>query len=121
MSASAAVRESPRSEHAIQTAIRLELGTYPDLVLWRNHTGVTQGEERIRRYGLCVGSADLIGVLAPTGRLIALEVKSATGQTTPEQDLFLALVRRMGGFAAVVRSVSDAAQAIARARRGESA
>ena len=119
------------SEIHIQQAIRLELGKLPDLVLWRNSTGVTQDEERKRRYGLCVGSADLVGILrmplvvagvdgASIGRWIALEVKSARGRTSPEQDKFLSLVRRMGGFAAVVRSVGEAIAAIERARAGAS-
>ena len=69
------------------------------------------------RYGLAVGSADLIGCLG--GRFIALEVKAAAGRTSPEQRQWLDLVRRNGGFAAVVRSVDEARAAIARARRGE--
>jgi VRR-NUC domain len=107
-------------EHVIQTNVRIALGELDDVVLWRNHTGVTQGDERVRRYGLCVGSSDLVGILSPSGRFIAIEVKSDSGRTTKEQELFLALVRRMGGFACVVRSVDDALQAVARARAGAS-
>lgn len=72
------------------------------------------------RYGLCRGSSDLVGILAPTGRWISLEVKTPTGRLTVEQKLFLRLVRHRGGFAAVVRSVDEAGEAIGRAREGQS-
>lgn len=54
------------------------------------------------------------------GRFFALEVKAERGRIRPEQTTWLALVRRMGGFAAVVRSEDEARAALARARRGES-
>lgn len=52
-------------------------------------------------------------------RFVSLEVKTETGKTTQEQDLWLALVRAFGGFACVVRSVDEALAAIERARNGE--
>jgi len=106
-------------EATIQTAIRLALGREPDLALWRNETGVAVHNGRRVRYGLCVGSADIIGILAPAGRFVALEVKTATGRVSPDQVRFLQLVRNRGGFAAVVRSVDDARAALERARMGE--
>jgi hypothetical protein len=106
------------AERDVQQAIRLALGRLPDVVLWRNSTGVARPNDRVVRYGLCVGSSDLIGLLAPSGRFLALEVKTAAGRTSLEQDQFLALVRRRGGFACVVRSVAEALAAIDRAREG---
>lgn len=115
--------------------IRIALGLEPDLVLWRN--AVTRldawnpntGGSTMVHGGLPVGSADLVGILTVSlpigpsprsiGLFIALEVKTATGRTSPEQDAWLALVRKKGGFATVVRSVENARQAIERARRGE--
>lgn len=105
-------------EARLQYAIRKRLGREPGLVLWRNSTGVAQTEDRTIRYGLAVGSADLIGILAPAGRFVALEIKTPTGRVSEEQRLFLALVQRQGGFGAVVRSVDEAVAAIARARAG---
>jgi len=107
------------TETDIQTDIRLALGREPDLTLWRNNTGVAEHRGRRVRYGLSVGSADLIGILAPSGRLVALEVKTPKGRAADAQKMFLDLVRSRGGFAAVVRSVQDARSAIERARRGE--
>jgi len=113
------------AETSIQDAIRAALGTEPDVVLWRNTTGQTQewsatGGVRHIRYGLAKGGADLVGILAPSGRWFALEVKTLTGRAADEQRKFLALVRRMGGFACVARSVEEARAALARARQGAS-
>lgn len=106
------------SEGAIQDAIRVALSDEPGLVLWRNNTGVAEHRGARVRYGLAVGSADLIGCL--DGRFVALEVKTPTGRAAPEQRLWLGLVRRCGGFAAIVRSVEEGRAAIARARTGAS-
>ena len=77
------------------------------------------GRERFVRFGLTKGASDLLGVLAPDGRIVAIELKSARGRTTPEQDAFLAGIRAFGGFACVVRSADEARAAIERARKGE--
>jgi len=111
-------------EASIQAGIREALGLEPDLVLWRNNTGIathhdaSTGREFRVRYGLCVGSSDLIGILGPAGRLVALEVKRPGEKPTDEQARFLALVRRQGGFATVVCSAEQALEALARARQG---
>lgn len=117
--------KKPRvDETAILHAIRERLGQEPDLVLWRNAqaTGERWNEKTGRttmfRGGLGEGTADLVGILAPTGRLVALEVKSASGRVLEAQGQWLSLVRRMGGFAAIVRSVDEAVAAIERARMG---
>lgn len=111
-------------ESILQARIRIALGMDPTLVLWRNTVGMsTHFDPRTnrttsQRFGLAVGSADLVGILAPSGRFVALEVKTPTGRVRPEQSTWLALVRSRGGFAAVVRSVDDALAAIERARAG---
>lgn len=107
------------SETDVQDAIRLAAHSL-GLVLWRNNVGLATDGLRKIRYGLCPGSADLIGILVPEGRFCAFEVKSATGRASEEQERFLALVRRSGGVAGIVRSVEDVRALIDRARRGES-
>ena len=119
------------AERNIQSAIREALGLEPDLVLWRNNTGVfADGRGGMVRTGLGVGSADLVGILRGAaqmhiaarfvGRFFALEVKQARGRASEEQQRWLALVRSFGGFASVVRSVQEAKAALDRARKGES-
>lgn len=112
------IARTTERERDVVAAVRLAIGRLPDVVLWRNSTGVTRVDGRVLRFGLCVGSADLIGILAPRGRLVALEIKSAEGRASREQEQFLALVRCMGGFGAIVRSVDEALAAIERARKG---
>jgi hypothetical protein len=89
----------------------------PDVLVWRNTTGVTEHDGRRVTYGLAFGSSDLIGLLGPHGRFVALEVKTPAGRVTAHQARFLARVRQHGGIAAVVRSVDDAWATIARARK----
>lgn len=111
------------TEADIQQAIRLALGLEPDLVLWRNNVGGTihEASSRVVQYGVGgKGGSDLLGILGPNGRWFALEVKKPGGRVKQEQLDFLAIVRSMGGFGAVVYSVDDARAALARARRGES-
>lgn len=112
-------------ESIIQHAIRLYLGQQPGVVIWRNQTGQAEyynkdGKPRYVPFGLCEGSADLIGILAPTGRILAFEIKTAKGRAAEKQQLFLELVRKRGGFACIARSVEEAAAALNRARLGES-
>ena len=103
------------SESTIQREIRLRLGARSDVILWRNNTGLATNADGSRtRYGLCVGSSDLIGVLVPSGRFVALEIKAPGQKSTAEQRLFLALVAKSGGLAAVVHS-ADEAEAVIKA------
>ena len=77
-------------------------------LVWRNNCGVLKDSTgRPIRYGLCVGSSDLIGV-APDGKFLAVEVKTATGRTSEAQDRFIAAVLRLGGRAGVARSPEGA-------------
>lgn len=121
------------TESQIQAEILRELGSRPDVRLFRNTCGtgwsgqhisgagnvVTIGNARFVRYGLTPGSADLIGWQAVTvtnemvGRKLAvftsIEVKGPAGWLTPEQDTWRRVVKYNGGAAGVARSVAEAA------------
>ena len=113
--------DDDRSESVIQSEIRLAVGSLPDVRLWRNNTGSIKGQRgRPVQFGLAVGSADLIGIVAPWGRLLSIEVKSADGRVRPEQVKWAELVRRFGGVAGVARSVAEAMALVEEARRGNS-
>ena len=103
-------------ESTLLREVRYTLGRAPDVTIWRNNTGKLRDDRgRVVTYGLAVGSSDLVGVLAPWGRLVCLEIKVKT-RLTAEQDAWLSLVRSKGAFGAVVHSTEEAEAALARAR-----
>jgi hypothetical protein len=106
------------SEQTIQQHIRLacSIGTCR---LFRNNTGTLRDiNGRPVSFGLCKGSADLIGwrsvIITPemVGQQVAIftsiEVKAATGRMRPEQQQWLQAVAAAGGIAGVARSVGEA-------------
>ena len=109
-------------ESALVRSIRLAVGQQAGIVIWRNSTGIavfrSSGyREQTVRYGLCPGSADIIGLVAPHGRFLALEVKTPKGRLTKEQQCFLDLINRLGGVGRMVRSVNEAMAVLEEARR----
>lgn len=75
--------------------------------VWRNNTGGTyDATGRFIRYGLCVGSSDLLGIL-PDGRFLAIEVKMPNKKPTKEQVKFLNWIKEKGGVAFVASSPED--------------
>ena len=77
-------------------------------MVWRNNTGALKDPKgRLVRYGLCVGSSDIIGI-APDGVFVAVECKAERGKVTDQQEKFIANVRRQGGRAGVARSADEA-------------
>ncbi len=86
--------------------------------LFRNNVGVLRDERGNRvRYGLAVGSSDLIGWMPLTigpqhlgttiAVFVAVEAKVGRNVTTEAQGHFLAVVREAGGVAIVARRESD--------------
>lgn len=113
------------SEAAIQQQIRLALSS-AGAVSFRNNVGSYMDPKTGRpiRYGLCVGSSDLIGWTPVTitpdmvGKTVAVftacEVKAPGGRATPQQMNFIDQVIRAGGYAGVARSPAEAVALIRR-------
>lgn len=57
------------------------------------------------------GVSDVLGIL-PDGRLLAIEVKSATGRASPEQIAFIDKINTAGGLAFVARSLDEVQEKI---------
>ena len=106
------------SEQQIQQEIRLTCSTGATR-LFRNNTGTLRDANgRPVQFGLCKGSADLIGyrsiaitpdmVGTTVAVFLSIEVKTATGKLRPEQQQWLDAVQAAGGIAGVARSVEDA-------------
>lgn len=96
------------SETQILVAIHDAIALTGRALLWRNNTGQIG---RVR-FGLGVGGADLVGVLRPTGRAFALEVKTPTGRLSREQRAWHRAWTGAGGYVACVRSVDEALRAL---------
>ena len=106
------------SEQRIQQEIRLAI-SHGDTKVFRNNTGTLRDQNgRPVQFGLCKGSADLIGwrtvtvtpemVGTQVAVFLSIEVKTPTGRLRPEQQQWLDAVQAAGGIAGVARSVEDA-------------
>jgi len=82
--------------------------------MFRNNVGFMNGV----RFGLCVGSSDLIGFTSKTitaddvGKTIAvftaIEIKTEKNGASEPQKKFIAMVKRFGGISGICRSIEDA-------------
>lgn len=105
---------SSAAHAALKQAVRLEIGSQPDVRCFENPRGF---DERARAfYGMAKGASDLISIVKPRGRWLALEVKTGNAQPTVEQQRFLQMVNDFGGVGRVVRSLDDARAALREAR-----
>lgn len=107
-------------ETKIQRAIMMALSSAGCLI-FRNETAgawvgkkihqagqqVTLADARMIKFGLCVGSSDIIG-LTPSGMFLAIEVKTKVGKATKEQLNFIKQVIAKGGKAGVARTSQEA-------------
>ena len=89
---------------------------------WRANTGAmtataSTGRRRFVRFGV-PGQPDILGLLPPAGRLLAVETKQKGRKPTAAQAAFLANVEAAGGLALVVRDVEELRRALAAAGVG---
>lgn len=70
----------------------------------RNNVGFVGGI----RYGLGIGSPDIVGILRGSGRVFCLEVKWPGKRLGTDQRRSQALIRSFGGYAYVVHSLGEA-------------
>lgn len=119
-------------ESDILRKIREELGKIPHVIVWRNNTGMLEDRNGTKvRFGLCEGSADLVGMVTMrlagevgcpaglvVGRFIAIEVKQPGKKPTAVQLKFIDIVRSFGGAACWVDNVADALAFVERVRMG---
>lgn len=109
---------APDLESYVLREVLLAVAAVPGVVAWRQNSGLyyaPDGRGGFRRVRAAMpGCADILGWvrLGSLAAFLALEVKTQTGRTRPEQREFLAAVRDSGGLAAVVRSPEEAVEAI---------
>ena len=122
---------SPRHEEQATVKAIIDYLQMRGCLAWRMNTGAFKaehaGKTRFHRFGV-KGMSDIIGIVpwcmakmepvrvgherhwadtCQIGRMLAVEVKSATGKPTPEQTAFLAAVVRAGGLAFIARNLDD--------------
>jgi hypothetical protein len=105
------------SESAILQRVHRALAATGRCVVWRNNSGALPaigrgGRSYPLRYGLGVGGADLVGLLKPSGRFFAIEVKTAIGKQSDHQAAWERAVVEAGGFYRIVRSAEEALEAL---------
>jgi hypothetical protein len=131
-----------KPEAQVEREVLRTLGATPDVLLARNEVGqghpaairhalqealapfgpavVATALSVLRRHtirwGLGVGSPDLVGSVA--GRAGGLELKAPDGIVSEDQRRWHAAARRRGVFVAVVRSAEEATEAVGRWRAG---
>lgn len=101
----------------LRNAILVAIGNLPDVQVWamnpQSPPDAITG--RVFRCGP-VGMADIVGIVGPRGRFVAIELKTGRGMLSDDQKRWHALVLAQGGIAIVARSVDDAMRAIEEAR-----
>lgn len=105
------------AERDIQYTILKAWGAHPRLRLWRANVGAGwfAGGEPARKTDAGVypvkfgvpGQADISGLIAPWGRRLEIECKTATGRQSAEQFRFQRVVETFGGLYLLARSVED--------------
>jgi hypothetical protein len=105
-------RESPLLREVI-LAVSAEAGVFS----WRENVGAAQDRAtgQVIRFGV-PGCSDILAIVAPYGRLLALETKSSKGKQRLAQRIFQAQVERVRGVYALVRTVPEALAALQLAR-----
>lgn len=112
-----------KSEAFVQFEILKAWGAHPRLRVARVNTGVgwfnDSGPCRKTDHGARPvkfnppGTADIVGLIAPTGQLLMVEVKSETGRQSDDQKRMQRVVTAMGGVYILARSVADLDAALA--------
>lgn len=75
---------------------------------FRMNVGVAQTfRGNVVRFGF-KGLPDIIGIVGPVGRFLALDVKTGKAVLSPEQQKFCRRVNLLGGIAGAVHSIEEA-------------
>lgn len=99
-------------EKRLQDEIRAAVIKTDKAILWRNTVGFDM--ERKIRYGLGLGSPDLVGFLIGSGRFLGGEVKTEQGRLSEAQTRWIESARERGALIGTWRSVPEALEFIHR-------
>lgn len=98
----------PSPTNALTKAV-VQMLTLEGCKAWRqNNCAVYDPTRDVFRAGSATpGISDVLGYHRPTGRFVAVEIKTGADKLSPEQTSFLAEVRRAGGFACEGRDLAQ--------------
>lgn len=99
---------------ALKRDIMLEIGADPRCRIFSNSVGLAVDPKSGAHvaFGLVEGASDILGIVKPHGRWLALEVKTGKARPTKAQKRFLEMIVAFGGVGEVVRSKEDAERAL---------
>lgn len=85
---------------------------WPSIYFWTNDSvGIFDPIKKVYRSNKdrfrIKGVSDILGIHAPTGRFIAIEVKTETGRVTPDQKAFIDRINASNGVSFLARSIED--------------
>jgi hypothetical protein len=108
--------KGPREQDTVNAILRY-LGAM-HIYAWRVNVGAVtarahdfNASDRFIRFGT-KGTSDILGLIPPTGRMLAVEVKLPGREATVYQTAFLEQVRKHGGLAFVAHSVKEVERAL---------
>lgn len=98
-------------ESDIQSLILIFVTSIEGSFFWRQNTGVFHDANGVRRLRSNIkGTPDILGTLK--GRMVAIEVKTATGRQSKDQKNWQRNCERAGGLYILARSVEDVRAAL---------
>jgi hypothetical protein len=99
--------------HIVQSILE-HWGAHPRLRIARINTGKAYPphSKRLVTFGV-PGTADIVGLIAPTGRMLMIECKTATGKQRKAQETMERVVTQFGGIYLLARSLADVDRAMA--------
>lgn len=92
-------------------AILAKYGSHPRLRLARVNTGAAKIKGRMVRFGV-PGTADIVGLIAPHGRMIMIECKTDVGRQSKAQQVMQRVVTQFGGLYVLARTIGDVDRAM---------
>lgn len=103
-----------KHETPIQQRILLALGALPGVRVSRNNNGALRAPGgRLVRFGVFnPGGGDILGLMAPNGRFLAVETKRPGKEPDQQQEKFRDMVIELGGLYVVAHSVEEAVNAV---------
>lgn len=100
-------RQPQSSESEIQKSCLEYLRVACGWPVWRFNSGAMIMNKRFVRFHTARGCSDLAGLIPPSGRFLAVEVKRPGNEATELQQGWLDEVARSGGLALVIHSVGE--------------